>query len=344
MVVAPPEDGRKPLSFLALLKGGRAFFLLPLIALAGVAAGYGHYTDPGPLPKSEIFVIPHGNAARVTNALQEDGILSQTWSSGVFFRMAAYLTHRQGQIHAAELAFPAHVSMAHLLDILRHAQPVSHSLTVPEGLTAKRIAVIFQKAPVLHGDTPDLPEGSVFPQTISYVWGTTRASLVGRLQDLMKSHLQAVWDGRDQEALDGLINSPEELLTLASLIERETSVASERPQVARVFLNRLGLGMRLQTDPSVIYGLSNGLGTLDQPLTHDDLLVAGPYNTYLQSGLPPGPICSPGLSSLEAAAHPAAGKMLYFVATGHGGHNFAETLGEQNQNVRSYREVRSAPH
>ncbi|EHH69444.1 endolytic transglycosylase MltG [Gluconobacter morbifer] len=333
------EDSRKSLLSFLPPKAGRkaAFFLVPFLCVAIAAAGYGHYTDPGPLPKTQVFVIPHGNNARVTKALQDDGILSPTWASGAFFRLAAFLTHRDGQIHAAEFEFPDRVSVAHVLEILRHGHPVSHQVTIPEGLTALKIRDILRRAPALTGDVPEFAEGSVYPQTLSYVWGMNRQGLVSRLQKMMQTHLDTVWNGRDVEALDGLIQSPQELLVLASLIERESAMESERPMVARVFLNRLRLGMRLQTDPSVIYGLSNGLGTLDAPLSHEDLQTPGPYNTYLQAGLPPGPICSPGLSALTAAAHPAEGKMLYFVATGNGGHSFAETLSDQDRNIRAYR-------
>ncbi|MFT8353816.1 MAG: endolytic transglycosylase MltG [Gluconobacter japonicus] len=328
----PPKAGRK-----------LAIFMVPLLCVAAAVAGYGHYTDPGPLPEAKAFVIPHGNNATVTKALQADGILSPTWASGAFFRISALLTHRDGQIHASEFQFPSRVSVAHVLEILRHGKPVSHPLTVPEGLTAKKIEDIIRKAPVLKGDVPEIPEGTVLPQTIAYVWGTPRQAIVDRLRRMMDKQLQASWEKRDVEALDGLIQSPQELLTLASLIERETGVPSERPMVARVFLNRLKLGMRLQTDPSVIYGLSDGLGTLDRPLLHEDLQTPGPYNTYLEAGLPPGPICSPGITSLEAAAHPAESKALYFVATGEGGHNFAETLQEQDQNIRAYRAKTASP-
>ncbi|MBS1069294.1 endolytic transglycosylase MltG [Gluconobacter cerinus] len=331
------EENRKPL---LPPKAGRklAIFMAPLLFVAAAVAGYGHYTDPGPLPETKAFVIPRGNNATVTKALQDDGILSPTWSSGAFFRLSAFLTHRDGQIHAAELQFPARASVAHVLEILRHGKPVSHQLTVPEGLTALKIADILRKAPFLTGDVPQIVEGSVLPQTIAYVRGTARQSMVDRLKRMMDVQVQSIWDKRDVEALDGLIQNPQDLVTLASLIERETAVPTERPMVARVFLNRLKLGMRLQTDPSVIYGLSEGLGTLDRPLTHDDLQVSGPYNTYLEAGLPPGPICSPGKTSLEAAAHPAEGKALYFVATGEGGHSFSETLQEQDRNIRAYRE------
>lgn len=323
-----------------LLTKGRIFTLL-LVAAGGTAfAGYGHYTDPGPLQAERVVVIPKGGIDRVITALQDNGVLARGAVSSLFFKIAMYVTRSQGSIHAAELKFPEQVSMAHSLDILRHGRPVTHSLTIAEGLTAKRIKVLLMQAPALQGEISSIAEGQAAPQTFFYVWGMERQTLLQHMTSLMVKTLQDVWVGRDQVALQGVINSPEELLILASLIERETSVAEERPQIARVFLNRLKQGMRLQTDPTVIYALSDGEGTLPRPLTHDDLQFDSPYNSYLHSGLPPGPICSPGRESLEAAAHPVMGDALYFVATGHGGHAFARTLTEQTTHVRAYRRIK----
>nr|WP_294915416.1 endolytic transglycosylase MltG [uncultured Neokomagataea sp.] len=323
----PPGFGRK-----------LAWLALPFALMASAVAGYGHYTDPGPSPEAHVVVVPHGGIGQVSAALQDAGVLSPTWSSGLFFRVATLVTRSDGSVHAAEFAFPARVSVAHILTILRHGHPVEHMVTVPEGLTVKRMEVLLQQASFLAGDIPPLSEGQLFPETLALPLGTARAVVVARLSHLMDERLQRVWAERDVASLDGVIRSPQELLTLASLIERETAEPSERPLVARVFLNRLQLGMRLQTDPSVIYGVSEGMGVLSRPLEHDDLLTDGPYNTYMHTGLPPGPICSPSLTSLEAAAHPAVSKALYFVANGHGGHRFAETLEEHNRNVQHLRD------
>lgn len=307
--------------------------------LAGSVAGYGHYTDPGPLSEPKDVLIPHGSTLEVASALQKAGVLAPGLVSRDFFRLAFFLTSRDGQIHAAEFALPARVSVGHLLEILRHGHPVQHYLTIPEGWTARRIGQTLEQLSGLSGAVPDLKEGSVFPQTYAYTLNMSRGQLSQHMQALMKTSLRNVWEKRDQKALDGIIQTPEELLILASLIERETALPAERAQVARVFLNRLQKGMKLQTDPTVIYALSDGWGSLNPPLAHEDLQTISPYNTYLNSGLPPGPICSPSLSSLQAAAHPVQGEALYFVANGRGGHNFSANLAKHNENIRAYHQA-----
>ena len=324
-----------------LVTKGRVFALLVAAAGGTLFAGYGHYTDPGPLQTERVIVIPHGGTDRVIAVLQDNGVLARGSVSSLFFKMAMFTTRSQGSIHAAELKFPERVSMAHSLEILRHGRPVTHSLTIAEGLTARRIRTLLMQAPALQGDVSSIQEGQVAPQTFFYVWGMERQTLLQHMTELMTNIVRDVWSRRDQSALDGIITTPEQLLILASLIERETSLPEERPQVARVFLNRLKQGMKLQTDPTVIYALSDGEGTLPRSLTHEDLQFDSPYNSYQHTGLPPGPICSPGRDSLEAAAHPAEGDALYFVATGHGGHNFARTLSEQTNNIRAYRKARA---
>lgn len=326
----------------SLLSGGRVF-ALSVVAVGGLFfAGYGHYTDPGPLQTERVVIIPHGATGHVISTLQKAGVLAPGSISALFFRTALLLTGTEGGIHAAELKFPAQVSMAHSLEILRHARPVSHSLTVAEGLTAAQIKTLLMQASALQGEPGEMKEGYIAPETYFYTWGMERQKLLQRMEELMLATLEDVWSQRDQEALQGVIDTPEQLLILASLIERETSVAEERPEVARVFINRLRQGMRLQTDPTVIYALSSGEGVLEGGLTHEDMKVDSPYNTYLQTGLPPGPICSPGVASLEAAAHPAEGDSLYFVATGHGGHAFAHTLSEQTAHVKAYKKAKEA--
>ncbi|QDH25775.1 endolytic transglycosylase MltG [Neokomagataea tanensis] len=315
-----------------------AWLAVPFAFLASAVVGYGHYTDPGPAPEGHIVVVPRGGVGQVSASLQNAGVLAPTWSSGIFFKLAAVVTRQDGALHAAEFSFPARVSVAHILLILRHGHPVEHMLTFPEGLTVKRMELILQQAPFLKGDIPPLAEGQLFPETLALPLGTQRSTVVERLSHMMAERLQKIWAGRDVASLDGVIHTPQDLLVLASLIERETALPEERPMVARVFVNRLQLGMKLQTDPTVIYGVSDGMGTLDRPLEHDDLLAPGPYNTYLNAGLPPGAICSPSLSSLEAAAHPATGQALYFVANGRGGHRFAATLDEHNRNVQHLRD------
>ncbi|TPW34731.1 endolytic transglycosylase MltG [Oecophyllibacter saccharovorans] len=320
----------------------RLVFILPVALLAGVLAGYGHYTDPGPLAAPRDVIIPHGNNFRVADALQRQGALAPGWISRNFFCVVLLATAHEGAIHADEFALPARVSIAHLLQILRHGTPVQHYFTVPEGWTAQHIRHALSQVPGLQGVVPPLNEGSVLPQTYAYQFNMSRAQVVQPMRKLMAKTLAEVWAQRDQRALQGVITTPEQLLILASLIEKETSVPEERPVVAQVFLNRLRLGMKLQTDPTVIYALSDGWGVLSPPLVHEDLQTLSPYNTYLVGGLPPGPICSPGLASLKAAAHPVPGDNLYFVANGQGGHRFARSLAEHDANIRAYRQTQPA--
>jgi len=213
-------------------------------------------------------------------------------------------------------------------------------VTLPEGLTARQIAAVIAQADATTGDVPQIAEGALLPQTYLYPRGTSREHLVEEASAAMRQALERAWPKRQA---DLPLADAREALILASIVERETAIAEERPHVAAVFVNRLRAGMKLQSDPTVIYGLSDGLGTLDRKLTHADLSDPSPYNTYVVAGLPPGPICSPGLASIEAVLHPAASDDLYFVADGTGGHVFARTLTEQNRNVARLRALTAAP-
>ncbi|PHY93645.1 aminodeoxychorismate lyase [Acetobacter pomorum] len=328
----PARKGRAALKWLGSL------FLLS--ALAGGGTGFFAwytYIQPGPLVEATDVVVPHGNYASTLAALQQAQVLPSGWLTDKLFVTAISLTRKDGQLHAAELHFPQHVSMQNVLFILRHGKPVLHKLTIPEGLSAHQIQALIATAPFLNGDTPLPAEGSTLPQTYNYLRNSTRAELVKRAQNAMQVALATVWQKRDS-AIDGILPSPQILLVLASLIEKETALPAERPVVARVFLNRLQKGMKLQTDPTVIYAITHGNPPLGRALTRTDLATPDPYNTYVVTGLPPGPICSPGLSSLEAAAHPASGDALFFVANGNGGHNFSTTLAEHNRNVSVFRQ------
>ncbi len=315
-------------------------FLLAMLLLlgAGLLGAYMLYSRPGPLPRDTAIVIPHGRLAAAIEALQEHAALPPGEAARYGFRLAALLTRNDGPIHAGELEFPAHASAADLLHVLRTAHPVQHELTIPEGLTAAQIALLVEHAEPLSGPVPVPEEGSVLPETYAFERSTPRAVLVGRMQLAMRRSLATIWDGRDPAA--GL-SGPSELLRLASMVERETAIAAERPMVARVFLNRLRLGMRLQSDPTVAYAASGGLG-LTRPLTRADLAQPNPYNTYVATGLPVGAICAPGVASLRAVAHPAPGDALYFVADGTGGHAFASDLPDHLRNVARLRARESA--
>ncbi|MCI1697511.1 MULTISPECIES: endolytic transglycosylase MltG [Acetobacter] len=334
---SPPSDRSKLSSFLKW-SGGGVFVLVAGMGLTAFS-GWQSYTSPGPLSTDQDIVVPHGNYATTLSALQNAGVVPTNWWSSRVFSIALVLTRRDGQLHAAELHFPAYASIEQTLWILRHGKPVQHKLTIPEGLTAWQIQTLIQAAPLLTGDTPLPEEGSTLPQTYTYLRNSSRKDLLVHMQTSMAQTLKQVWAERES----GLpLSNPQELLTLASVIEKETAQPDERPSVARVFYNRLQKNMKLQTDPTVIYAITQGKPPLDRPLTHTDLQTVSPYNTYVYTGLPPGPICSPGKAALEAAAHPAKGDMLYFVANGTGGHNFAATLGDHNHNVLLLRKQKTS--
>lgn len=317
-------------------------FLLLLMGAGGTAfKAWLDYKNPGPLAHETDVVIPHGDYLSTIHTLQQAGVLQSGYWTERLCLAAVLLTRKDGQLHAAELHFPAFVSMQDALHIIRHAHPVLHKLTIPEGLTAHQIQALVQSAPFLEDDAPLPAEGSVMPETYGYLRNTSRKALVERTQAAMTKAVQAIWAKRTPAPE---IPDEQTLVTLASLVEKETALPTERPLVARVFLNRLQQGMKLQTDPTVIYALTNGTPPLGRALTHTDLQISSPYNTYMVTGLPPGPICSPGLSSLEAVAHPATGDMLYFVANGQGGHSFAASLTEHNKNVQIFRLKKQADH
>ena len=314
----------------------RVLYAVAVLSVLGLLAGGGalwawqRYTASGPLADTRNLVIPRGGLAVVAPALRQAGVIADERD----FRVAAELTRGQGPLHAAELAFPAGASLRDVLMVLRTGHPVQHHLTIPEGLTAAQIAELLDHAEALTGDPVVPQEGELLPETYDYEYGTARAALAARAHAAMRRALEEAWVARTP----GLpLASSFEALVLASIVERETAKPEERPLVAAVFLNRLRLGMPLQSDPTVVYAASGGFGRLDRPISRADLDRDDPYNTYRVRGLPPGPICTPGLAAIKAVTRPATTDALYFVADGTGGHVFARTLAEHEQNVERYR-------
>jgi len=307
-----------------------AFF--SVVAAGGLAvAGAIHlYESPGPLQRPAQVVVPHGGLDSVAESVARAGVIRHT----LVFKGAAIATMAMGPLHAAELFFPAGASVAVVLDVLRFGHAVQHHVTIPEGLTAAQISDILMRADGLTGDLVVPAEGSVLPDTYDYTRGTTRAAIVARAEQAMNRLLTVDWAAR----APGLsLHTQFEALILASVVEREAKLPVERAMIARVFLNRLANHMRLQADPTAIYGASGGLGVLNRALTRDDLERNDPYNTYVADALPAGPICSPGGASIVAVLHPASGDALYFVADGTGGHVFATSLSTHNENVARWR-------
>lgn len=307
--------------------------LVPLSAAVLIAAAFvasvRRYEAPGPLAKQEAVIVPVGSTATVARHLAQAGVIREP----DLFVLAALATSAAGPLHAAELLFPARASFAEVLSILRTARPVEHRLVIPEGLTAKEITALIMQAPALVGPAEIPSEGYVLPATYDYVFGMKRSAIIAEAHAALEKRLAELWKKR---APNLPFADPGQALTLASIVERETAVAAERPRIAGVFINRLRRGMKLQSDPTVIYAASDGEGTLGRPLTPEDLAIDSPYNTYVVLGLPPGPIDAPGVASIEAVLHPVASPDLYFVANGLGGHAFARTLEGQDRNIRSW--------
>jgi UPF0755 protein len=313
----------------------RRIFLAVALGLitASAAATYiaaRMFAAPGPLTASRTVVIPRGGLDAATDALLAQGVIRGRTA----FRIAAAVTSPEGPIHAGELEFPKAASLRGVLAVLRSGRPVQHRVTFAEGLTAAQISQMLARNDALAGDLTVPPEGAVLPETYVFDRGTTRAAIVEQAEAAMDRRLQSEWAQRSP----GLsLHSAREALILASIVEHEARLPTERPMIARVFLNRLAMGMRLQADPTAAYVAGGGLGHMDRALTHADLEDADPYNTYVIPGLPAGPICSPGLATIHAVLHPATGDALYFVADGTGGHLFTDTLAAHDVNVAHLR-------
>lgn len=313
-----------------------------LICVVGLAAGgavfWGHraFTSPGPLTEEVHIIVEPGQGVRqIASILMREGVIERDW----LFALAARISKRHTALKAGEYAFPPKASPEEVLDKLVRNETVVRSITIPEGLTNTSIWALLEAEDALAGDTgAPLREGTLLPETYHFSYGDERSALIARMAQAMDALKGELWQNRRANLP---INSWDEAVTLASIVEKETALASERPMVAGVFVNRLRKGMRLQSDPTVVFALTSGQGELGRPLTRQDWKVDHPYNTYVISGLPPGPIANPGRAALEAVLNPAQTEALYFVADGTGGHAFAKTLREHNRNVAKWRKIKA---
>lgn len=307
------------------------------IVIAGLGgAGYWLYRDAersGPLAAAHTVIIPaHSGIAAISELLAREGVIRQKLE----FELVARLSGRGAALKPGEYEIPAAASAMQTLNLLASGKTVKHRLTIPEGLTTAEVLDLVRNAPALEGDVGTAPpEGTLLPDTYIYSYGDKRHEMIERMRHAMAHLVAELWQ---QRRSDLPLATPQQAVILASIIEKETARQEERPLVAGVFINRLRLGMPLQADPTVLFALGNdGTSKIDRPLTHADLAVNSPYNTYLVKALPPGPIDNPSRSSLLAAMRPERTEDLYFVADGSGGHVFAKTLAEQSRNIALYR-------
>jgi UPF0755 protein len=311
-----------------LVRAGNAVltFLILIVIGAGVAlfVGKQRFDAAGPLQEDHVVNIPRSGIRDISDLLVREGVIDQPWT---FMAGVAVLKAREG-LKAGEYQFPKHASLQDVLDIITSGKVVQHLFTAPEGLTSEQLVARLMENPVLSGTIKEIPrEGTLLPETYKFSRGTPRERIIQRMQQADRRVLKEIWERR---VPDLPIQTPEELVVLASLIEKETSRPDERTRVSAVFVNRLRHKMRLQSDPTIIYGLVGGKGALGHPISKAEREQPTAYNTYAVDGLPPGPIANPGRASLEAAANPARTRELYFVADGTGGHTFSDTF-EQHQ-------------
>lgn len=310
-----------------------AFLPLTLLAALVSAMILGMVFMSGPHGEVKRVILKRGSSlGSVAAMLDEAGVLR----SRFLFRVYVRLHGKAGALKAGEFDIPAAVNMPTLLDVLVRGEVVLHPITIAEGLTSRQIIEQLRNEDVLSGSVSVPPEGSLLPETYNVPRGMTRAALVAQMQQAQRQVIDALWPQRQK---DLPLKDKSEVLILASIVERETGVAEERPLVAAAFINRLKKGMRLQSDPTIIYGLVGGKGALGRPIRRSEIRRTTPYNTYRINGLPPGPIANPGAASIAAVLNPADSKAIYFVADGTGGHVFAKTLAEHNRNVRRWREI-----
>jgi UPF0755 protein len=316
-------------------------FLLTVAIVGVVAIGGGvfaakmQFDRPTALDQPRAISVERGlKVTGIAEQLQHEGLIASKW----LFVAGVMLSHQQANLKAGEYLIPAHASMRDIMDAMVTGKGILYSITIPEGLTSKQIVDRLNAEDILVGDIKAVPaEGALLPETYKFTRGDTRQSIIDRMERERDSVLSDVWQHR---ATDLPIKSPQELLVLASIVEKETALADERSRVAAVFVNRLRLNMRLQSDPTVIYGLFGGDGKpAGYTLTRPDVEKATPYNTYVVNGLPPGPIANPGRASLEAVANPSRTRDLFFVADGSGGHAFAETYEAHLKNVARWRDI-----
>jgi len=326
---------KKPNTFVQVANAFMTLVILGLVIGGGLLYyGINQFNSDGPVKSETIFAVPQGaGVSTIARKLQDEGLISNSY----IFRFGTVAMDKDTELKAGEFRIAANSSMRDILIELTEGRAIQYNVTIPEGFTSWQIVERLKAAELLTGEIEEIPaEGALLPNTYNFERGATRQSV---LEQMIKAHDEAlaeIWENRDE----GLpIETPEELVILASIVEKETGLAEERPEVAGVFINRLNKGMRLQSDPTIIYGITKGEGVLGRGLKRSEIDTKTEYNTYQIDGLPVGPIANPGIESMRAVANPAETEALYFVADGSGGHAFANSYKEHQANVAAWRKI-----
>src|SRR5438105_393077 len=333
----PPPPKRSERARNPFIVVGNAIITLLLISMLGAGGVYYYGRQvleaPGPLGEDKVVNIPQRAGKRdIAETLNREGVTDvNPW---VFIASVAALK-ASSDLKPGEYSFQKNASLRDVIATIVEGKVVQHSVTIPEGLTSEQIVARLSDNDIFTGSVRELPrEGTLLPETYKFPRGTPRDQVVLRMQQSHKRVLAEIWERRSQ---DIPVKTPEQLVTLASIVEKETGKPDERSRVAAVFVNRLKQRIKLQSDPTIIYGIVGGKGTLGRPIKRSEITQPSPYNTYVIEGLPPGPISNPGRASLDATANPARTRDLFFVADGTGGHTFTETYDAHQKNVAKLR-------
>ncbi|MGC2778154.1 MAG: endolytic transglycosylase MltG [Bradyrhizobium sp.] len=333
----PPPPRRSERARNPFVVVGNAIITLLLLAMIGAGAAYYYGRQileaAGPLQEDKIVNIPQRAGKRdIADVLAREGVIDvNPW----IFIGGVYALKASSDLKPGEYAFQKNASLRDVIGVIVEGKVVQHSVTIPEGLTSEQIVARLSENEIFTGSVREIPrEGTLLPETYKFPRGTSRDQVIQRMQQAQKRVLAEIWERRSP---DVPVKTPEQLVTLASIVEKETGKPDERSRVAAVFVNRLKQRIKLQSDPTIIYGLVGGKGTLGRPIKRSEITQPSPYNTYVIEGLPPGPISNPGRASLEATATPARTRDLYFVADGSGGHAFTETYDLHQKNVAKLR-------
>jgi UPF0755 protein len=333
----PPPPKRSERARNPFVVAGNAIITIVLVLMIGVGGGYIYGRQkieaPGPLQEDKIVNIPaRAGMTDIADILQREGVIDNNrWA----FIGSVFALKARSELKPGEYSFQKNASLRDVVGTMVEGKVVQHAVTIPEGLTSEQIVARLSENDIFAGTVREIPrEGTLLPETYKFPRGTTRDQVIQRMQQTQKRVLSEIWERRNP---DIPVKTPEQLITLASIVEKETGKADERSRVAAVFVNRLRQKIKLQSDPTIIYGLVGGKGTLGRPIKRSEIQQPSPYNTYVIDGLPPGPIANPGRASLEAAANPARTRDLFFVADGTGGHAFTETYDQHQKNVAKLR-------